>query len=671
VNDTAVILLSAEATILARSGPPSMVGSAGAVASQLPGLFRGSNGLDLAVELAEVAKGDGGAARSLIVHRVDEQDPPPSYRLTLHPVAAGLVVGVVTPMTVLDGEGWKAVEALDAVWGGLSDAMAVTSTHMGAEGPAVLNANPAFAALLGMSVDELRGRSLSALLAPVHSTALDRRIESEVVKAGRSISDLAILKSSQGEEVLLFWELAPIKGSEGRPVGLVCVLRDSPGANGLDAFRRRADVDPLSGLPNQMHFLSRLQRAVERATRGRQYAFAVVGIEMRGLRAVERRLGPLVANTLLEAMVRRLKLRLRPGDLVARTGDRRLAILLDYVAPWGSLDEVMRRIHEATGDPFTIAGERITMSMVGAASPVWSGDYPPRDAQQVLDTLEGAAGRPKRTGVAAHPSNGGGSSLLAHAIEHEELSLTYLPLVSLATGEVVGLEALVRWVHPEHGVLAGHQFLADAEQAGVIVRLGRWVLHRVCRQLKDWEAEFGPQVVPPIHVNLSVQEFWDAGLSADLDRITAEADVDPSQIRLEVPEVAVARGVPEACRILTSLAKGGFGTWLDRFGEGGIRLCDLPALPVRHVKLAPTMVWGDGSDSVAPSPMLRSLLAIGHDLGWEVTVAGVETPGQEEVLRDAACDLAQGFHFSGLLDAAAAVALARQSFPRAISAAGH
>jgi EAL domain-containing protein (putative c-di-GMP-specific phosphodiesterase class I) len=264
---------------------------------------------------------------------------------------------------------------------------------------------------------------------------------------------------------------------------------------------------------------------------------------------------------------------------------------------------------------------------------------------------EGSRGSP----VGRRPSG------IARAVRSGQLALHYLPLVDVPTGRPVGLEALVRWRHPERGTLAGSEFLEEAEASGLILSIGRWVLWQACHQVKRWEAAVAPGEVLPVHLNLSSSEFWNRELLSNLGRVTAEVGVDPAKIRLEVPESAIARRVASACRILTWLGEAGFETWLDKFGQGGVSLQDLPRLPVRHAKVGPALAWGgNGSGASEAAPLLHSLLTVGHDLGWRVAVVGVETAGQRDALGSVGCDLAEGFLFSGPLDAEGASALARQ-----------
>jgi EAL domain-containing protein (putative c-di-GMP-specific phosphodiesterase class I)/PAS domain-containing protein len=645
-------------------GPPrSAIGFA-----DLPTYFRGEGGEDLLALVKDAANADASEPR---MARVTALEPGPTdpLLLTLYGVAPGLVIGVLSDGSNAPSGTDYAVSALRMVWDGLVEGIAVAAREPGGQVDRIVGANGAFSNMFALSSPEsVVGQPLAHFLAPLTGGGFAKRVEEEVVGEGRTIADLTmVLKGREGDRSLLDWEVGPVRAQDGRVLGVIAVVRDAAQSQRTLPTRKRSDLDLSSGLPNQLHFLSRLERSVERAAQARAYTFAILGLEMQGLRAVERRLGTLVANTALEALVRRLEQRLRPTDLVARTGDRRLAILLDHFAPWGALDDVLERIRQVTDAPYTIAGEHMTMSAIGAPGPIWSGEDPPIDAQEVLRELEVAVGRAKaapshrRPATRSRARSNGEVGELSNAVQKGQLQLRYLPLISLEDGRLMGLEALVRWSRPKHGIMPGRAFIRHAEQHGLIGPIGQWVWREALAHIEEWDAKVAPDLVPPVHLNLSSTEFWSPDLVSDLGRRVGETSIAASRLRLEVPESAVARRPSAAHAILEDLAESGFEAWLDRFGEGGTQLRALDSLPFHHVKLIPSIAWSSNGNADRPRAILRSLLALGHDLGWRVAVAGVETRSQAETLRSIACDVAQGFFYHGLLDASQAAALMRQS----------
>jgi PAS domain S-box-containing protein len=658
---TAVLILSAEGTVLATSGPATMVGepAGGSDRADVTASFRAERGEDLSALVRDVANADRPGP---LMARVFSEGSAEPMLLTLHHVAAGLVVGVVSDCRDSTPGPDHAISALRQVWDGLAEGVAVVSRDPQGRLDKITECNGAFASMFGLGSDDVVGQSLARFLAPLNAASFDRRVAEEVVGEGRSLADLTLARRA-----LLDWELAPVRAQDGRVSGLVAVVRNASHAHRAILWKR-ADLDPSSGLPNQVHFMSRLERSVERAAQARAYTFAVIGLEMRGLRAVERRLGAQAANAALEALVRRLEQRLRPTDLVARTGDRRLAILLDQFAPWGALPDVVERLRLVTDAPYTIAGERMTMSAIGAPGPIWRGDGPPVGAQEVMGHLDAAVAQAKTDGptpdARAIARTSANLTDLSNAVQKARLSLRYLPVVSPADGRIEGLEALVRWPHPEHGLITGGAFLRQAEHHGLTGPIAEWVWAEALRNLKDWDASLPPGRVPPMHINLSLSEFWHPDLVGDLERRAARAAVSPARIRVEVPEAAVARRSDSAKTILEDLARSGFEPWIDRFGAGGIPLRELDSLPIRHAKLDSVLAWrtnGGPARPLEPRAALGSLLSLGHDLEWSISVGGVETGEQADALRALDCDLAQGFFFHGPMDASQAAALMRQS----------
>lgn len=670
--DSAVLLLNADGGVLAWSGPPELVGLGGnrdESGVSLSSLYQDLEGVDLGAAVAETARASSRRfVRSLLVRRRAGARRPP-VRLSLHKVGERLVAVVVSATGEdPDPRADPDVALIQGAWAGLKDAMILATVGDDPEGPKILAVNNAFSSLFGMSAADVEGRPLLPLLGSRGGSALRERIRAHVARGGDSISDLLVLKRSVAGQALVEWQLAPVRDSRGGVLSLIVVLRDVSLTSARNPVRKTPDVDPLTGLPNQVHFMKRLERSVERAAQAGAYTFAVLAIDVQGLGALQRRLGTVVSNSVLDALVWRVRRCLRPGDLIARLGDQRLAVLLDHFGPWGQVDDVLERIHLVTESPYTVGGERITLAVVDAAGPIFGRDRYPARAQEIIEELGRAVTRARKrtgrpTGSARTTRNDSHSPFdLSRAAESGDLRLDYLPLMSVETGKVVALEALLRWTRPDGRALSAGEFVADAESRGFMVPVGRWVLRRACEDLEVLRRALAPAHPLPIHVNLSASEFWSHDLVSDVERQTATGGVDPSWIRLEVPEEAVSRSISSALPVLKGLADVGFETWIDRFGEGGIPLRDLPNLPVKRAKVSPSLAWKGGRDAEVAdlAPLLRGLLSVGRDLGWQVSVSGVESEGQRSALARAGCDMAQGFLFSEPRDPPGIVALVRQ-----------
>jgi EAL domain-containing protein (putative c-di-GMP-specific phosphodiesterase class I) len=238
---------------------------------------------------------------------------------------------------------------------------------------------------------------------------------------------------------------------------------------------------------------------------------------------------------------------------------------------------------------------------------------------------------------------------LRHAIERNELILHYQPLVDLATNRVVGLEALVRWQHPERGLVPPLAFIPLAEETGLILPIGRWILETACRQAQAWQVMF-PAIRPVMSVNLSARQFAQPDLVEQVQAILAETGLAPATLELEITESVVMDRSDDAIRALKALRSLGVKLVLDDFGTGYSSLSYLKHLPLDTIKIDRSFVAGLANDD-ANLPIVRAVIALAHGLGIEVTAEGIETIQQRDCLRDLACDRGQGYYYAVALPA--------------------
>lgn len=572
-------------------------------------------------------------------------------------------------------------KSIAQAWNGLRDAMALAVPGGGPHGPTIVTVNRAFTTLFDVAEEAAVGRPLVSFLSSTDGRSLRERAGDRTDDEPAGISELAVVKSGSGKGVLVEWELAPVRDDAGQVWGFVSVFRELGESSIVGLARGGRDVTTLTDLPNRIRLTNRLERSVERVAQAHTYTFAVVGVVLEGLGAIEAEFGPTVENEVVEALAWRARQRLRPGDLVARMEGGGLGIFLDHFDPWGSTEEVLARIRSAIEHPLAIAGKQLNIDTVGCAGSIWTREHPATSAREVMDELShimsrtgtngnGAPREPVTPGAqGTDPEKDRPLAYLTKAVRDGQLHLLYLPVMSLDTGAPVGMEALLRWTHPHRGVLPSVDFIDDAERTGLIAHIGRWVLRRACHQIKAWERVLTPRPALPIHLNLSPAEFWRRDLIDTLERQTEEVGVNRSRIQLEVPESAILRDIEAASRVLGDLQEAGFETWLDRFGAGGLPLRLLPTIPVSQVKFSPLSSWGtNDTDAGALPPLLRTALAMGRELGWRVVVTGIETALQKELLQEAGCELGQGFGLCGPVDAAGAGAFARTAGGRSPAA---
>ncbi len=419
---------------------------------------------------------------------------------------------------------------------------------------------------------------------------------------------------------------------------------------------REALTDPLTGLANRWLLLDRLQHELVRSDRGGAPA-TVLFMDLDGFKLVNDSLGHAAGDRLLAAVAQRLRGAVRDSDVCARLGGDEFAVLLT-----GGIDptEVAQRIIEVVKAPFAIAEREVTVNVsVGIAS----GDD---EAATLLRNADVAMYHAKRSGAgryahyapsmhAALVSRLALGSELRRAIDREEFELHYQPLFDLRSGQIAAFEALVRWRHPERGLVAPLEFIPVAEQTGMIVEIGRWVLEHGARQLAVWRR----QAPVALSINVSTRELQ----QPDYAQIVGDAIADafpPSALILEVTERQPVEDVPGLLATLHAVKALGVRIALDDFGTGYCTLINLSQLPVDLLKVAkPFLDAVDGDDHPAGKHrgLLAGTIALGRHLGLATVAEGIERPEQRELLIALGCDLGQGYHLGRPLHAAAATVL--------------
>jgi predicted signal transduction protein with EAL and GGDEF domain len=350
----------------------------------------------------------------------------------------------------------------------------------------------------------------------------------------------------------------------------------------------------------------------------------------------------------------RLKKRLRPEDTLARFGGDEFAVLLDDAADITEAIRVAQRIAEALREPFAVNDHQASVSTsVGIAL---GSAHTNDDPEGMLRNADAAMYRAKEQGSDRYavfdPAMQARAqerleleAELGQALERGEFVLYYQPEVSLHDGSVVGFEALLRWQHPEKGVLKPSAFVPLAEGTDLIVPIGRWVLEEACGQAKRWE-EKHPSA-PPItmEVNLSSRQLSHRGLARIIEEALTQAGLEAHTLALDITETILIKASEENGQALDALKKMGIRLHLDDFGTGYSSLSYLKRFPVDRVKIDQTFVKGLGEDAT-DTALVRMIIDLCHTLGVEVLAEGVETSEQAALLRDMGCDVGQGYHFA-------------------------
>jgi diguanylate cyclase (GGDEF)-like protein len=438
---------------------------------------------------------------------------------------------------------------------------------------------------------------------------------------------------------------------------------------------RRAD--PLTGLPNRVLFLERVERMIARS-RGDAAPFAVFFLDVDRFKTVNDTLGHSAGDELLVNLARRLENALRATDTVSRfTGEHTLArlggdeftILLEGVRDDATATAVARRLLSAAVQPFIIQGREVFTSVsIGVALDAPRYQQPAdliRDADTAMYRAKALGkGRcevfdssmledvERRTQLQAD---------LQHALERHELRVYYQPIVSLADGQLRGFEALLRWYHPVRGVISPTEFIPTAEETGLIVPIGRWVLREACGQLRAWQRDFSRCERLVINVNLSPRQVMQPGLVGEVAAILEETGLEAERLKLEITEGVLLEGSEHVIDTLTQLRGLGLQLGLDDFGMGYSALSYLQRFPFQTLKIDRSFV--QGMQDRGNAEIVRAIVSMAEGLAMEVTAEGIETAEQAASLQGLSCELGQGFFFNKPLgrDAASAVLEARSA----------
>ncbi len=452
---------------------------------------------------------------------------------------------------------------------------------------------------------------------------------------------------------------SPVVGPSS-PSGAVIVFRDTSERKAFEEqLARHAFQDALTGLANRRLLLDHLDHALLQSERtGNQVAVLFCDIDR--FKVVNDNLGHQVGDELLRVIADRLRRAVRPGDTLSRFGGDEFVILLEGVTSADDAGDVANAVLEALHDPVTLsAGHEVVTTMSIGAALSESG----RSRDDLLHDADVAMYRAKERG------RGGQFALfdvdrmevrsqallnldtaLHHVVERGEVEVHYQPLVSLADRRIVGAETLVRWNHPDHGVLLPAQFIQLAEDNGTILPIGRLVLEQACRQAKTWHQEFG--VTLQVGVNLSARQFQQASLVDEVAAALRATDMEPSQLCLEITENLAMDDVELTSTILTRLHTLGARVAIDDFGTGHSSIGYLARFPIDVVKIDQSFVRGVEQDPVK-SAIVSAVVALSQAIGSTTVVEGVETAAQLEEILGLGCDVAQGYYFSRPLTAGA------------------
>jgi diguanylate cyclase (GGDEF)-like protein/PAS domain S-box-containing protein len=511
---------------------------------------------------------------------------------------------------------------------------------------------------LRLGANELVGRTLAEYVGdsasgPITLTAHARALQGEAV-------DYEVERGGR----ILEAHVEPLRGRRGAIVGTVGVALDITERRDAEARLHHAALhDPLTGLPNRVLFMDRLEQALARVRRKHGEMVAVLLVEMDRFKTINDSLGHARGDELLRAVGERFHATLRPSDTLARFGGDEFAALVEDIGDASDVVRVADRMHAALLAPFDLSGQEVfTTASVGialASDAAIGAEALLRDADTAIYRAK-ALGR-ARTQIFDDAMHERAVALLRvemelrRALERREFVMHYQPIVSLADGRIAGLEGLARWRHPERGLLLPDAFIPLAEETDLIVPLGHWTVGEGCRQIRAWRDEGTRAGEIALGLNFSGRQLAQADFVEQIQGAIRESGLAGPELNVEITESVIMEESAEA--VLSRLRELDLEVSIDDFGTGHSSLSHLHRLPIDALKIDRSFVgsMGDRRENV---DIVRTIVTLGHDLGMSVVAEGVETEAQRDELRAMGCDYGQGYLYSHPVEASVAAALA-------------
>jgi diguanylate cyclase (GGDEF)-like protein/PAS domain S-box-containing protein len=521
--------------------------------------------------------------------------------------------------------------------------------------------------MLGYSEHEI-GNSLADWFNRVHPEDIER------FKAEISAHLAGLTNCFENEHRLLHqddsyrWMLSrgiALRDADGKPYRIAGCQTDITQSKTTEArLLHQACHDALTGLPNRVWFMERLEYAIARTKLHQDYVFALLFLDLDRFKLVNDSLGHALGDQLLMAIAQRLKTCLRPADTIARLDGDEFTILLEDIKDLSHATQVADRIHQELSLPFNLKGNTVfTSASIGIVISALGYDRPEdmlRDADTTMNRAK-ALGKARYEVFNQTMQNQAMARLqleidLRSALERQELQVYYQPIVSLNNGRIAGFEALVRWQHPQRGLVSPAEFIPVAEETGLIIPLGWWVLRQACRQICTWQQQV--PVHPPliVSVNISGKQLTQSHLVTEIKQILRETGLDAGSLKLEITESVLVDNIEAVVPILKQLKALGIGLSIDDFGTGYSSLSYLHQMPIDTLKIDRSFVHDVDCDP-EKIEIIRTIVGLSWNLGMNVVAEGVETKKQMYQLQALNCDYGQGYFFSRPVNAKAAKAL--------------
>ena len=514
--------------------------------------------------------------------------------------------------------------------------------------------NRALCLFLGYSEADLIGSSLNAITRQEDLEIADAALKS-MLEQQKDLLQLEVRHQRRdGGPVWALWNVARYQDPSDEQVYLLLQLQDiTERRQSEEKLRHDAFHDPLTGLPNRALFADHVKLTIARAKRAPQRHFAILFCDLDRFKVINDSLGHMVGDQLLAEVARRLEKCLREGDTVARVGGDEFTILLEDLDNEAEAEEVANRIQAEVSAPILLDGREVYTTMsIGLVT----GNGDSRDPEDLLRDADTAMYRAKSLGKARHvifdhTMHASAINLLQietdlrKALDKGQFFLQYQPIVSLDDFRVCGFEALIRWHHPERGLISPLDFIPIAEDTGQIIAIGEWALNEACRQMHRWETAYPVAAPLFISVNLSCKQFNHPLLIEQVADVIKRTRISPRRLKLEITESAVMDNIDSATSMLRQLRDIGVQLAIDDFGTGYSSLSYLHKFPIDTLKIDRSFVtrMAENPENIE---IVRTIILLAQVLGMDVIAEGVETKDQLKLLRDLKCEYGQGYYFS-------------------------
>ena len=458
--------------------------------------------------------------------------------------------------------------------------------------------------------------------------------------------------------------VAVLTDGQAKPLGYVAIARDITERKQAEAkLREYAFHDPLTNIPNRALFMDRLDHALKQAKRQEDYLFAVLFLDLDRFKVINDSLGHTFGDQLLISIAARLATCLRPTDTAARLGGDEFTILLDGIKDISDAIRVAERIQAELKWPFVLGEQEVfTTASIGIALSTIDYDRP----EDVLRDADIAMYRAKLFGKARYEIFNTDMHIqavallqlendLRRAVERQEFRIYYQPIVSLKSGRIVGFESLVRWQHPDRGLVFPEEFFSVMQETELSVAIDQWMLRTACYQMRQWQQAFPAEPNLTISVNFSGKLFTQPNLIAQINSVLDESGLDAPCLKLEITE-SVIMNDQLATNMLLQLKTLGIQLVIDDFGTGYSSLSRLHKFPISVLKIDRSFISHSGND-ISNLEIVGTIITLAHSLGVDVTAEGIETAEQLAQLRELGCEYGQGYFFSPALDTEATEAL--------------